>query len=210
MARPPYRTGRVIEQITMYLPTILMAILALGTYWLVRSTPQPGQPDPSRPPTHNADYFMRHFSLKTFDAGGRLKTELLGTEMRHFPDTDTLEIDVVTLRTFDDAGRLTVATADRALSNGDASEVQLMGNAVVVRDASRTPAGLIDPKMELASEFLHVITDTEHIKTHLPVVIKRGQDQFSGDSLDYDNLSRTGDLRGRVKGVMMPAGTAVP
>jgi lipopolysaccharide export system protein LptC len=209
MARAPFRTGRFIEQATMYLPTILMAILALGTYWLVRSTPQPGAADPSRPPTHNADYFMRHFSLKTFDAGGRLKTELLGKEMRHFPDTDTLEIDGVTLRTFDDAGRLTVATADRGLSNGDGSEVQLMGNAVVVREAGRTLGGLVDPKMEVTSDFLHVIADTERLKTHKPVVIQRGQDRFSGDSLDYDNLNRTGDLRGRVKGVMTPTGAAV-
>lgn len=209
MARPPQRANRFIEHVTLYLPTIIMATLALGTYWLVRSTPQPGQPDPSRPPTHNADYFMRNFSLKTFDGDGRLKTELLGTEMRHFPDTDTLEIDRVTLRTFDDAGRLTVATADRGLSNGDASEVQLMGNAVVVREASRTAAGAVDPKLELLSDFLHVITDTEHIKTHKPVVIKRGSDQFSGDSMDYDNLNRTGDLVGRVKAVMTPSGAAI-
>lgn len=197
--------NRVMDQASIYLPVILMGLLAMGTYLLVRSAPSPDQADPARPATHDADYFMQRFSVKTFDPSGRLKSELQGREMRHFPDTDTVEIDQVNLRTYDDAGRLTVATAERGLSNGDGSEVQLFGNAVVVREASTVKAGRTDPRLELRSDFLHVVTDTELIKTHKPVRILRGTDEFTADSLVYDNLNRVGQLQGRVRGVMTPA-----
>lgn len=199
-----YRFGRVFDRVSIYLPVILMGLLALGTYWLLRTTPPPGAPDPDKPPTHDADYFMHQFSLRTFDPSGHLKTELRGREIRHFPDTDTLEIDRVHLRSYDDLGRLTVATADRGLSNGDGSEVQLMGNAVVVREGSVGASGKPEPRLELRGDFLHAITDTEQVKSHLPVRILRGNDQFTGDAMDYDNLNHVVELRGRVRGVMTP------
>ncbi len=196
-----------MDQVSIYLPVILMGVLAMGTYLLVRSAPPADQADAGKPATHNADYFMQGFSVKTFDPAGRLKSELQGTEMRHFPDTDTVEIDKVNLRTYDNEGRLTVATAERGLSNGDGSEVQLFGNAIVVREASALKTGRTDPKLELRSDFLHVITDTELIKTHQPVRIVRGTDEFTADSLVYDNLNHLANLQGRVKGVLTPAQT---
>lgn len=203
MATAP-RFSRTVDRLTVYLPVILMGLLTLGTYGLLRTTPQPGAPERNPTVTHNADYFMRKFSLKTFDAVGRLKTELQGQEIRHFPDTDTLEIDQVYLRSYDDEGHLTTATSDRGLSNGDGSEVQLMGHAVVVRDAWVSSSGKPQPQLEIRSDFLHAITDTERLKTHLPVVITRGLDTFTADSMDYDNLNRLIDLKGRVHGVLTP------
>ncbi len=196
------RFSRVLDRVSIYLPVILMGLLALGTYWLLRSTPMPGLPQPDKPVVHDTDYFMRKFSLKTFGPDGRLRTELQGQEIRHFPDTDTLEIDQVYLRSYDDEGRLTIATGDRGLSNGDGSEVQLIGNAVVVREATVGPDGKVDPKMELRSDFLYAIMNTEHIKTHKPVRIQRGDDHFTGDSMDYDNINRLMLLQGRVTGVL--------
>jgi lipopolysaccharide export system protein LptC len=206
MNRPMNRhVNRAMDQVSIYLPVILMGALAMGTYLLVRSAPPSDQADPAKPLTHNADYFMQGFSVKTFDPAGRLKSELQGTEMRHFPDTDTVEIDKVNLHTYDNEGRLTVATAERGLSNGDGSEVQLFGNAIVVREASAPQTARADPKLELRSDFLHVITDTELIKTHKPVRIMRGTDEFTADSLVYDNLNHLANLQGRVKGVLTPA-----
>jgi lipopolysaccharide export system protein LptC len=196
---------RLIDRISIYLPVILMGVLALGTYWLLRTTPLPGTPDTAKPETHDADYFMQKFSIKTFDATGHLKTELQGQELRHFPDTDTLEIDKVYLRSYDEAGTLTTSTGDHGLSNGDGSEVQLIGNAMVVRDASINKAGVAQPRLTLQSDFLHAITDTERVKTHLPVRITRGRDQFTADRMDYDNLSHVVELQGRVHGVLTPA-----
>ena len=39
------------------------------------------------------DYFMKDFSVTTFVESGRLKSEVFGVAARHFPASDTLEID---------------------------------------------------------------------------------------------------------------------
>lgn len=188
------------DRLALYIPIILMALFALGTYWLVRNTPLAPVPAQTETPVHEPDYFMRRFSVKTFDPAGRLKSEVLGTEARHYPDTDTLEIDRPRIRSITPDGRETVATADRALSNGDASEVQLFGNAVVVRDGARGGA----PRMEFRSEFLHAFLNTERIRSDRPVTLVRGTDRFSADGMDFDNVDRILDLRGRVKGTLSP------
>lgn len=196
--------GRAWDQLSLYVPVLLMGVLALGTYWLARNTPVFAPAAAQRAPTHEPDYFMRGFSVKSFDANGRLKSELRGTEGRHFPDTDTLEITQPRIRSFNEHGALTVATANKAIANADGSQVQLIGNAVVTRDASREGQGPATPSMEIKSEFLHAFLDKERLTTDRPVVITRGADQFSADSLQYDNLERVVQMQGRVHGVLAP------
>lgn len=192
------------ERLSLYLPVVLMGVLALGTYWLVRSTPMLIQPDQVAAARHEPDYFLRRFSVKTFDADGRLKSEVLGAEARHYPDTDTVEINQARIRSIDAQGRLTTATANRALTNGDGSEVQLFGNAQVIREPILNPAGPQQARLEFRSEFLHAFMDTERIKSHKPVEIVRGRDTFTADAMDFDNLDRVMQLNGRVKGVLVP------
>lgn len=131
-----------------------------------------------------------------------------GVEGRHYPDTDTLEIDQPRIRAFNKRGELTVATAERGISNGDGSEVQLIGNAVVIREAVTDAKGNTRPRLEIRGEFLHAFLDTEQLKSNKPVVLIRGTDQFTADSLDYDNLDRLLELQGRVRGTLTPAAPA--
>ena len=192
------------DRLALFLPVALMGVLALGTYWLVRSTPGFSEPRSEQAKRHEPDYFIEHFAVKTFDANGRLKSEVLGTQARHYPDTDTLEIDQVRMRNFNDKGQLTTASANRALSNADVSEVQLMGNAVVVREATLGKDGLPTPPMSFRGEFLHAFMDTERLKSHKPVELSRGKDRFTADSLAFDNFDATLELQGRVRGVLIP------
>jgi len=191
------------DRMAMYLPVILMGVLALGTYWLARNTPAfLGASDAQRRVVHDPDYFMHDFAVRTFDVNGRLKREVFGTEGRHYPDTDTLEIDQPRIRSYDDHGAVTVSTARTAVSNGDGSEVQLIGNAVVVREAL---AGTNVPRMEFRGDFLDAFMNTEQVKSHKPVTLIRGNDQFTADQMDYDNLDRVMQLHGRVHGTLQPA-----
>lgn len=192
------------DRLSLYLPVLLMGLLALGTYWLVRSTPMLLPAEQETAVGHDADYFMRKFSVKTFDGMGRLKSEVLGADARHFPDTDSLEIDLVRIRSFNDEGRLTTATASRALTNSDASEVQLIGNARVVRELTVDKTGRTQPSVEFRGEYLHAFMNTERIESNKPVELIRGKDQFTADSMAFDNVSRVIQLRGRVKGTLVP------
>lgn len=193
------------DRISLYLPVILMGVLALGTYWLVRSTPLLILPMPGTPVRHEPDYFMRKFSVKSFDSAGRLKSEVLGADASHFPDSDMLEIDLVRIRSFGEEGGLTTATAKSAVINADASELQLFGEARVARQPTADQAGQVQPQMEFRGEFLHAFMDTERVKSHKPVELTRGSDKFTADTMDFDNLKRVMELKGRVKGTLVPA-----
>lgn len=198
------------EQFSLYLPVVLMGLLALGTWWLVRNAPMPLLPAIERQQGNQPDYFMKSFSVKSFDASGRLQSEVQGEEARHYPDSDTLEIDKARMRSVTPQGRLTVATADRALTNADGSEVQLFGNAIVTREPLPAKAGSpAQPRLEFRSEFLHAYTNTERVRSDKPVTLTRGNDRFTADGMDYDNLDQVLQLRGRVRGVLQP-GAAKP
>jgi lipopolysaccharide export system protein LptC len=193
------------DRFLLYLPLACMAVLALGTYWMVRSEQPAAAPTTPRALTHQPDYFMDGFAVKTFDAGGRMRSEILGEKVRHFPDNQWLEIDSIRVRSFDEKGRLTTATADHGLSNEDGSEVQLMGHAVVVREAAPDKDGKASPPMQYRGEFLHAFMNTERLKSHKPVDLQRGSDHFTADSMDFDNVEQVLQLSGRVRGTLMPA-----
>lgn len=195
---------RVWDRLSIYLPVLLMGLLALGTWWLVRNAPQTQEPRPASTPRHEPDYVMQGFSIKSFDASGRLQSEVQGAVARHYPDTDTLEIDEVRLRSLAADGRIVHAEADRALSNADGSEVQLHGNARVVREAPAAK-GMVQPRMEFRGEFLHAWPQLERVRSDKPVTLTRGKDRFTADSMEYDNLEQVLQLRGRVRGVLVPA-----
>jgi lipopolysaccharide export system protein LptC len=193
------------ERFLLYLPLMVMAVLALGTYWLVRSTPAVVASLPERTRGHEPDYFMRQFSVKTYDTLGRLRSEVQGKEARHYPDTKWTEIDDIRIRSFDTEGRLTTASARNGMTNDGATEVKLMGNAVVVREAQPRAGGTAAPRMEYRGEFLHAFMDSDVVTSNLPVELLRGKDRFTGNSMEFDNGEQTLQLRGRVRGTLLPS-----
>ena len=192
------------DRLSLYLPIGLMGLVALGTYWLVQRTPVTRVPGVAATVRHEPDYFMNGFSVRTFAEAGRLKSEVFGAAARHYPDTDTLEIDSVRIRTFDQQGRLTTAIANRALTNGDGSEVQLFGKAQIIRDAQTNKAGQTTPRIEFRGEYLHAFLNTDRVLSNRPVELRRGRDVFQAESMDYDNVRQTLVLQGRVRGTLVP------
>ncbi|HMN55885.1 MAG TPA: LPS export ABC transporter periplasmic protein LptC [Ottowia sp.] len=199
-----WRHGK--EQFFAWLPALMMALFALGTGWLVRHTPDftaastvPG------PLTHEPDYQMRSFAVRSFDAAGRMTSELRGVEGHHYPDTDTLEVSQPRVRSFDAKNQLTVGRAERGVSNGDGSEIQLYGQAQVVREPSTGADGRPTPRLEFRGPYLHAWVKDERVSSDQPVELLRGPDRFTGDRFDYDNHSGVANLIGQVRGVIQPA-----
>jgi lipopolysaccharide export system protein LptC len=197
-------TWQLRSALATYLPLLVMALLALGTWWLVKNTPGSDDQRVDRPVRHEADYTMSRFVVQRFDADGKLRVEMEGREARHYPDTDTIEIDDVQMRAIAPDGAVTIASARRALSNGKATDVQLMGGAQVVREAQ---AG--EPPMEFRGEFLHALIDAQKLRSHLPVTIWRGDDELQAGSLDYDHQTRLLQFGGRVRATLQPPGATV-
>jgi lipopolysaccharide export system protein LptC len=189
---------RLRDTLSSYLPLLLMALLALATWWLVKNSPRLAVPPVERPVSSEPDYTMTQFSLERFDATGRLKVRIEGERLRHFPDTDRVEIDQARIQSFAQDGRVTLATAARALGNGDGSELQLMGGAeVTAQDASGQP-------LVMRGEFLHAFLVTERVRSHLPVLVSQGGTALQAAAMDYDNAARRLELKGPIRAVLAP------
>jgi lipopolysaccharide export system protein LptC len=186
--------AHITSLLSAYLPLLLMAVLALGTWWLVKNTPVPGEATVATAPRHEPDYAMTQFTVQRFLPTGGMRLQVEGDALRHYPDTDTLEIDQARVRAWAPNGRETVATANRAQSNSDGSEVQLTGGAHVTRQAL---AG--EDVIEFKGEFLHAFFKTERLLSHLPVTVMRGNSVVRADGLEYDNVKGLLLLKGRVR-----------
>ena len=192
---------RVLAFVSAYLPLLLMGLLALGTWWLVKNTPLPDTGRGDAPERVEPDYTMTQFTVQRFAPEGPLRTQLEGDVMRHYPATDTLEVDNVSIRSIAPNGRVTLATARRALGNGDGTEVQLLGGAHVTREAM---AG--EDPINFRGEFLHAFLLTERVRSHLPVTVTRGRTVVNAGGLEYDNLAGLLQLTGRIHASFAPPG----
>ncbi|MGZ5204762.1 MAG: LPS export ABC transporter periplasmic protein LptC [Caldimonas sp.] len=183
---------RLFDLASAYLPLATMAVLAGATWWLVRNAPSLDSPRAAAVTRHEPDYVMTNFVVQRFAADGALRTQIEGDSLRHFPDDDTLEIDTARIRATGRDGAVTLASARRALANGDGSEVQLLGDARVVR-----PGDGKEETVEFRGEFLHAFRNIEQVRSHLPVVVTQGASVVRAEGMVYDNLARTVELKGR-------------
>ncbi|MEK8046686.1 MAG: LPS export ABC transporter periplasmic protein LptC [Burkholderiales bacterium PBB6] len=180
----PAWSERLRGVLTTALPLLLMAMLALGTWWLVKHAPQADAPGGDKSARHEPDYRLERFTLQRYARDGALALELEGEHLRHFPDNDELEIDVVSIVAHGAEGRLTKATARSAVASGDGQHVSLMGGAHVVSTAPGTePVELTGEHIELRAADNLVVADK-------PIRVQQGASVFSADAMQFNNLTR--------------------
>ena len=198
------RRGAWWDSLSIYLPVLLMGVLALASYWLLRITPSADEPGPAGPVSTEPDYFMRRFSVKSFDAKGRVTSEVAGDEARHHPDDDRIEIDNARLRRIDEQGLVTTATAQRVTSNADHTAFVLEGNAIVIREAGTGADGRVRPRLEFHGERFRVTLKPDHVVSDLPVTLLRDGDRLQAQTLDYRGDDQVADFKGRVHVTLQP------
>ena len=190
------------ETLSTYLPILLMAALALATWWLVKNSPKPPGEVAPRAVSAEPDYTMSGFALERFAPDGRLVLRIEGAQMRHYPATDRIEIDGAQIQAWSPAGRLTRASAARAVGTGDGSELQLLGGAEVVgEDAAGVP-------LLMRSEFLHAFFIDERVESDRPVLVRHGATELRAAGLLYAHASQRLELKGPLKVTLTPR--AVP
>lgn len=187
------------DRAAVYLPALTMGLLALGSYWILRSTPAQPEPAPERPAAHEPDYTMRGFAVRSHNADGTLRSELAGSEARHYPDDDTIEIDRARLRAYGAQGRTTHASGLRLSTDSRQSEYRLDGRVVVERSGNAD--GSIT---RLTGEQLRVHGDGRYLESDLPVELVRGADRATADTLRYDDEQAIVELKGRVRAELAP------
>ena len=197
LALPLARLHQGWDRAAVYLPVLTMGLLALGSYWILRSAPEPQAPALPRPASHEPDYFMRGFSVRSHGADGALLSELSGSQVRHYPDNDVIEIDQARLLALNSSG-YTRAEARLLSTDGQQSQYLLEGAVTVERHGSAGKAGP-ESSMHFAGEQLKVYAGGQRIASDLPVELTRNGNRATAQSLRYDNSTGVAELQGRVR-----------
>ncbi len=190
----------VVDRFVLALPLLMVAVLALGSYWMVRSAPGVGAGELPRPPDDTPDYLIEGFTVQKFDASGRLTALLKGASAQRLPDAPWIEIQKFTFLSTDAQGRVKRASADEGLSSQDNNEFELRGHALMVREGH--PSGDY-PRLEIRGDFLHVWTEPEKVESDQPVQLVHGKHRIRADSLAYDGTTRTLQMNGRVQATLV-------
>ena len=198
------RLRRTLDRLTIYLPLILFGLLALGSWWLVRSMPELLPPGVDRQLRQDPDYQLEKFTVKSFDASGRMTRELSGQSATHFPAKQELHIQGVRLFAENEVGTRIEAQAQKGVSLEKEQQVNLSGNVVAVRSA-----GMQGPRMVMKSQTLTALVDEERLVSTNPVEIVRGGDVVTAQSMDFDTRNGQYKLQGQVKSTLAP-GTRKP
>ncbi len=195
-------TARLWEQVLGALPLLLMGLLTALTWWLIKNTPTPDDAPADARASTAPDYTMRGFAVSSYGVDGSLRSRLEGDVLHHYPSSDTVEVDGVRLRAVDAAGRLTLGSAQRAVSNGDATQVRLLGEARVVREPA--PGEGAAARVEIFGEALQIDTQAQRVRSDQPVTLLTGRGRLRAGSLDYSHADGIGRLGGRVTGELRP------
>lgn len=196
------RLRRTLDRLTIYLPLFLFAILALGSWWLVRSVPELMPPGIDPQLRQDPDFRLDQFTVKSFDASGRLTREISGQSATHFPATQSLHIEGVRILAENEVGTRLTAQAKKGISREAEQQVTLSGEATAVRQADKQ-----GPRVELRGDTLTAWLQEERLVSDQPVRITRGSDVFSAQTMNFDVRSGQYELQGQVRAVLPPRQT---
>ena len=193
---------RTLDRLTVYLPLFLFAILALGSWWLVRSVPELMPPGLDPQLRQDPDFRLDQFTVKSFDASGRLTREISGQSATHFPATQSLHIEGVRILTENEVGTRLTAQAKKGISREVEQQVTLSGEAMAVRQADKR-----SPRVELRGETLTAWLQEDRLVSDQPVRIMRETDVFSAQTMNFDVRSGQYELQGQARAVLPPRQT---
>ena len=187
-------------------PLLLAAALAGFTWWLVSSSPDRVEAPRAQADRGVPDYELGSARLARFDAKGRLEAVLDGKRMRHFPSTQTLEIDRMQVAVRHADGRRMQAEALRGEWNEGSGVATLTGGA----DVRLSPAppsltlaarsGSRDGATRLVGEQLSLDTRARTVASDQPVVLTRDGSEVRAQTLRHDEGTGLTLLGGRVRG----------
>ena len=190
---------RLLDKLSIYLPMVVMALLASGSWWLVRSMPELLTPTADKPVRQEPDYRLADFSVKSFDVNGRLTREVSGDTAQHYPATEAMHIEQVRIYAQGESGAKMNARAAQGVATDDGTQVTLIGDAYAIKHPHDT-----SPRIELRGARLVALPDEDRLVSSDPVHITRDRDVFTAETMDFN--SNTGEylLQGRVRGILAP------
>jgi len=193
------RLRRLLDALSVYLPLIVLALLASGSWWLVRSVPVLINPEANKPVRQDPDYHLSDFSIKSFNQNGQMMQEMSGKRAQHFPATETLHIEEIRIFAQNETGDRMHAQAQQGIARDDGSQVTLLGRAQAIQQPQANR-----PPIELRGDRLVAMPDENKLVSDDPVRIARGADVFTANTMSFNSHTGEYTLQGRVRGSLVP------
>ena len=184
---------RTISRLSNWFPVLLLATLAMLTYWLDAQVQNGGRG--GRPATPEPDYFLEDFSATQFGPDGSVVQRLTAQKLIHYPEGVPTEVESPNLTDTQPGKPPTRARADHAKISSDGEHIYLTGNVVAERD-NKDGKG----KLVVASEYMHVQPKLEKADTDRKVTITDASGTHVGGGMEADNKAHTLKLRNGVTG----------
>ena len=189
---------RMLNRLSSWFPVLLLATLAMLTYWLDAQVQSGGRGSGTGP--QNPDYFLEDFAATRFGKDGSVVQHLAARKLTHFPDGQPTQVIAPTLTDTQPGKPPTRVRADTGRVSADNEHVYLSGNVVAERDGADGKG-----KVTLVTEYLHVQPKFEKADTDLRVTITDAAGTHTGGAMEADNKAHTLRMRNGVTGEIRAA-----
>ena len=186
---------RSLSRLSSWFPVVLLASLAMLTYWLDAQVQGGGRG--ARPAIPEPDYFLEDFSATRFGVDGSIVQQLRASKMIHYPEGLPTLVETPNLTDTQPGRAPTRARATSAKISADNEHIYLTGSVVAERDAQGGRGKLV-----VTTEYLHVQPKLERADTDQRVQIVDASGTHIGNGMEVDNRAHTIKLRNGVTGEM--------
>lgn len=168
------------DRLIAFAPVIGLLLLAVLTWWLDARVRAPQTlPEGAQ---HDPEFYIEGFKAVRMNPDGSKRYELAGKRLTHYSDGSGSVLEGPSLLYHDYERAPLTVSADNAEVEGSGTNVYFRGNVSVVR-----PAFDANPRLGIATNYLHVIPDQEIAKTDQPVTFTEGASSARSVGLEFDN-----------------------
>lgn len=179
---------------TIIFPLVLLSMLALLTFW-INQTVQPPAPKLDGSSRHDPDYIVSNFVTSQTDVNGDLRYKLAATEMKHYPDDDTTNLERPRYTQYAVNKPYTQVEGLRGYVSNNGEEVQIVDNVKVTRQAFEEKG-----EMTLETDYLNIRPNEELVQTKSPVVIRQApKTVIYATGMIYEKKNKTLTLLNKVR-----------
>lgn len=173
------------ERLPSLVALLLLVLLVLSTWWAANYTLNTVALDPPRRQTHEPDTWAQNFVMLRTNEEGIAINRLEGAYMLHYPDDDSYHLDetIITLNQIQNP--IMTAQSDNAIMDQDGARIQLVGNALLQRQADAN-----GDVLSVRSERIVLYPNQDTMETDDPAVVRNGSHTLQGTGMTYNNTTR--------------------
>jgi lipopolysaccharide export system protein LptC len=182
----------------LWLPMVMLALLALLTFWIDQSVKQAGSRGGAN--LSEPDSIVENFLAVSTDATGELRYRLTADKLSHFSNDKLTLLDQPRLTHFHEKQGEMQISSSRANVTPDGSRVVFSGQVSLLR-----PAGSAGKELSMRTTQLEILTEKNEAITEQPVLIQQPGLQINATGLHLFADTRVLKLKGRVKALFQNA-----